>query len=187
MTPVYIVEWLPSPGIISAVINAFVPTGRSHTGIMIGKCYYELDPTRGHNYNLFDFTDPCCNYLKKNGKYMEFYLLGEYDDDTIAKIRGWWVEKLLKQPGFSVLRFLTFPIDIARQKFYELQFKITGKPTKTIFDTLLPNNEVCSTAVADSLRIAGIDPRPDLSDSVVYPGLLSEDIRDKRVYFPCLG
>ena len=184
--PVYIVEFIPEPGsIISTIIKAFVPTGFSHTGIRVGNTYYEVDPTKGHTYNKFDLTDNCCDYLKKNGYRMQFYKLGDLPDDVCMKIEIWWDIRLKTQVPFSALRLITMPIDIARQKIYTLQYKLTGHVTKTFFDILVPNADTCISAVDKSLVAAGIDLRPDLSETQSYPGLLSERIRDNRVYFPC--
>lgn len=186
MTPIYIVEFKAEPGsLISTLIKPFVPDGFTHTGLRVGNLYYEVDPTKGKVYNVFDLTDPCCDYLKKNGHRMEFYKLGEFDDITCFKIENWWDVRIKSQPPFSYLRFLTFPIDIARRKFYELKFRLTGKATKTIFDALCPSAEVCSTAVDKSLSVAGLDILPCLDSQMAYPGSLSLGIRDKRVYFEC--
>lgn len=185
-TPIYIAEYLPEKGsIISALINAFVPTGYSHTALRVGKILYEVDPTKGKTYNKFDLSENCCDYLMKWGSRIHFYWIGDYDDSTIQKIEIWWDFRLKSQPAFSILRLLTMPFDIARRKIYELQFKLTGRPTQTLFDLLLPNNDTCIAAVDKSLKAAGIDLRPDLSENMSYPGLLSERFRGNKVQFIC--
>ena len=187
-TAIYIGECRPEKGsLLSELAAHFVPTGYTHTVLRVGNVLYEVDLTKGRTYNKFDLTDNCCDYLKKWGYRIDFFKIGEYDDETIRKITAWWDEKLKKQPIFNFLRFITYPIDIPRLKYFEWKYRKTGKPEQTLFDLLAPNSNTCIAAVDKSLKAGGIDLRPDLTENQSYPGLLSEPFRNNKTEFICTG
>ena len=178
MSPrVLVVEFRPLPGNISGELTAFVTQEKySHTGIVIDDCYYEMDGrfTNAYcRYKFYSIDDLRRTRSKKTGDYeLEFYTLpSEPDDFQVSLIKHWWEEKITgTKPYFGWGLFFGFLFSIPLKKFYYWYRIKTGIKLKNIARYFQNNYDVCSVAVADSLKFGQYDIFPDEDPSMNYPG-----------------
>lgn len=99
--------------------------------------------------------------------------------DQITKAVSYWRRCKKDKKVYGFAKLILFPINLLFMPFYRYYYKLKKIPYSPEID--IPNQEVCSTIVDMSIKKAGYDVFPELSERLAYPGLFAKKLKEYKV------
>ena len=169
-------------------VTAFF-TGRKyyHSGMVIvdddNVWFADLAMGRGDDgdYQIIDTKTTLENFINKEGpKGVDFFEVPKkFTDKQIEKMIKWWTRRHDLKKKYGLNKLTTFPLLAKMQPFYYWYYRQNKRPYIPKAD--IPNQDVCSVAVDQCLKLCGFDVFPELSERVVYPGMFAERLKKYKV------
>ena len=178
-TQVYIIEYKVENGFISKAISLVTGQKYSHTAMVIGNTWYELDAIDEYK------GEP--DYHKKEYKNIDDFLLNNpekerteaywvpwiFNRKQIVKMEAWWDNKIISGQKYGYAKLISFLPYMILKRIY----RAFNKPYSPKFDIV--KQDVCSVAVDTNVtKVGGYDMIPNSPERFTYPGLAAHYLRE---------
>lgn len=182
----YLIEYKTDKSIISKIISFVTQKKYSHSAMMVGNTWCELDATNRYknepDYHTREYKH-IFDFLKNNpeaDRTEAFEIPQDFDkklcDDAIA----WWNKKQLKKTWYGYTKLLSFLWLAPLRPFMRWYYRMTGKPYSPKASS--KKTFVCSVAVDVCCKTKLLyDLLPMFDERTTYPGLFAKWYKDYKV------
>jgi len=152
-------------------------TGYYHSGVLLGNRYFEMweKGYRELPFSSFEQLIKDRGLSQKPPDTIDFVEIPkEFTEEEIDGSIKWWTDKIKPGMFFGYLRFLELMFSKIFRWVSENYYKKTGKVLIYAKTEAEKSVRICSSAVDESIKIAGFDCFPEYDETIVVPGMFAK-------------